>query len=305
MDRRQFLVRGAVGTAAALVGGNLGRLIASPLPDAQSQFDLVAVRGAEPDAMFDAAMSAYGGMAKFVHKGQRVLVKPNIGWDVDVARAGNTHPMLVKRIIEHCYNAGAKEVFVFDHTCDNWTKTYSNSGIERAVKDAGGKIVSGATEGYYQEISIPKGKRLTTAKVHEQLLQSDVFINVPILKHHSSARLTIGMKNHMGVVWDRGFWHKNDLHQCIADFATYRKPDLTIVDAYNVLKQNGPRGVSLADVALTKAQIISTDPVAADVAATKLFGLDIPDVAYLNLAAEAGVGRKNLESLNIKRIKLG
>ena len=60
-------------------------------------------------------------MKTFVAKGKRVLVKPNIGWDVVPENAGNTHPNLVKRIIEHCYNAGAKEVFVFDHTCDNWT----------------------------------------------------------------------------------------------------------------------------------------------------------------------------------------
>jgi uncharacterized protein (DUF362 family) len=239
-----------------------------------------------------------------VKKGQRVLVKPNIGWDVEPERAANTHPLLVRRVIEHCYNAGAKEVVVFDHTCDNWNRAYKDSGIEKAVADAGGKIVSGASEGNYQEVEVPRGKRLTKAKVHELLLQSDVFINVPVLKHHTSSKLTVGMKNLMGVVWDRGYWHENDLHQCIADFSSYRKPNLIIVDAYNVLKRNGPRGVSRADVVAMKAQIVSTDCVAADAAAAKLFGTEPADIPYINNAADLGLGKMNLEKVSIKRIKM-
>ena len=66
------------------------------------------------------------------------------------------------------------------------------------------KIVPANSESYYQEVAIPNGKKLTTAKVHEMVLDCDVFINVPILKHHSSTRITGALKNMMGVVWDRG-----------------------------------------------------------------------------------------------------
>ena len=152
------------------------------------------------------------------------------------------------RIVEHCLQAGAREVSVFDHTCDAWARSYRNSGIERAVKDAGGKVVSGASEGYYQKVDVPGARRLMDVKVHELVLGADVFINVPVLKHHSSTGLTIGMKNLMGTVWDRGYWHRNDLHQCIADFIALRRPALTVVDAFDVMKQNGPRGVSVDDV---------------------------------------------------------
>ncbi|MDD2337873.1 MAG: DUF362 domain-containing protein [Geobacteraceae bacterium] len=216
----------------------------------------------------------------------------------------DTHPKLVGRIIEHCFAAEAKEVTVFDHTCDNWRRCYTNSGIEEAVKKAGGKMVSADSEGYYQRVSLPMGKRLTETMVHEALLNADVFINVPVLKHHSSAMVTIGMKNLMGVVWDRGYWHRNDLHQCIADFASFRKPDLTVVDAYNVMKRNGPRGVSVNDVVAMKAQIVSKDPVAADSAAAKLFGVDPADIRHIQIAAEMNLGRMNLQDLSINRIKL-
>jgi uncharacterized protein (DUF362 family) len=165
-------------------------------------------------------------------------------------------------------------------------------------------MVSADSKGYYQSVSVPMGKRLTETLVHEALLNADVFINVPVLKHHSSAMVTIGMKNLMGVVWDRGYWHRNDLHQCIADFASFRKPDLTVVDAFNVMKQNGPRGVSVNDVVAMRAQIVSTDPVAADSAAAKMFGVEPADIRHIEIAADMNLGRMNLKDLSINRIKL-
>ena len=306
MDRRDFLkqaIGGGIVAGTAVILGDYSKLLAASQAS-HAAYDLVAVKGGEPEVMFDKAIASLGGMKKFVPRGGRVLVKPNIGWDVPPERAGNTHPKLVARIIEHCLNAGAKEVSVFDHTCDNWVRCYKNSGIEQAVKDAGGKIVSGDSEGYYQKVAVPNGKRLTEARVHELLLGVDVFINVPVLKHHSSSMLTIGMKNLMGVVWDREYWHRNDLHQCIADFASYRSPTLTVVDAFNVMKQNGPRGVSIGDVVPLKAQIVSTDFVAADAAAAKLFGIEPADIRHIQIAAEMRLGRIDLDALAIDRIKL-
>jgi len=302
MDRRKFLsdsITASIAGAAILTANNLESLAAK-----ESTPYLVAVKGGEPEQMFDKAIEAMGGMKKFVKKGQKVVVKPNIGWDVEPERAGNTHPMLVKRIIEHCFTAGASDVFVFDNPCDNMQKCYARSGTEKAVKDAGGKMVSGKSENYYKNITIKGTKKIKNAKVHELILNSDVFINVPVLKHHSSAKLTISMKNLMGIVWDRGYWHRTDLHQCIAEFATWKKPHLNIVDAYRILKRNGPRGVSKDDVILSKSLIMSTDMVAADAAATKIFGLEPKDIPYIRMAHDLKVGRMDLENLNIKRIKI-
>jgi uncharacterized protein (DUF362 family) len=305
MNRRDFLRNSAlaaftIGTSNIL--GNVSRFGKFANAGIASGYDMAAVKGGEANAMFDKAIEALGGMKSFVKKGQTVLVKPNIGWDVIPENAANTNPLLIKRIIEHCLNAGAKEVRVFDHTCDNWTACYKNSGIEAAVKSAGGKMVPANLESYYQEVQVKKGKNMHSAKVHEALLSSDVFINVPILKDHQGSRVSIAMKNLMGVVWDRGFWHRNDLHQCIADFATFRKPDLNIIDAYAVMKQNGPRGISKNDIVVMKSQIVSRDIVAADAAAVKLYGLDPEKVNYVKMANELGAGSMNLDKLNIKKI---
>ena len=305
MDRRDFLktaVTGSLAAGSATALGSYAKILNWNEPG--PAYDLVAVKGGEPDVMFDKAMESLGGMGTFVARGKTVLVKPNIGWDVEPEMGGNTNPALVHRIISHCFWAGASKVFVFDHSCDRGSKTYVSSGIERAAKAAGATVVSGASEGYYQEVKVPRGKVLTEAKVHELLLSADVFINVPILKDHASSKLTIGMKNLMGVVWDRGFWHRNDLHQCIADFASYRKPDLIVVDAYYVMKQNGPRGTSMADVVTMKSQLVSTDLVAADAAAAKLYGLEPDDIPHIRMADEMKLGRKDLSKLSINRIRL-
>jgi len=308
MKRRTFIKTsvgaGLAAGAAAMLGGT-GILSAWPASPGELPYDLVAVKGGEPDLMFDKAIESLGGMQTFVKKGQSVVVKPNIGWDVSPERAGNTNPLLVKRIVQQCIAAGASVVYVFDNTCDKWDQCYATSGIKQAVSDAGGKMVPGNQESYYQQVEIKQGKKLQSAKVHELILESDVFINVPVVKHHSSAGLTLAMKNLMGVVWDRMFWHRNDLQQCIADYATfYRKPALNVVDAYRIMLRNGPRGVSTADVSLQKQLLLSTDMVAIDAAAAKIFGKEPSDIAHIKIAEQMGVGRADLNTLSINRIIL-
>ena len=304
MDRRKFIKQG-IG-AGIIAGAGLSgfypaysyhrnKIRASP-------YDLVAVRGGEPDVMFDKGIEALGGMQAFVNKGQTVVVKPNIGWDALPERAVNTNPKLLARIITHCLDAGARDVYMFDHTCDNWNKCYLNSGLQEASRNAGAKVVAGNTESYYQEVTNTHATILKSVKIHELILEADVFINVPILKHHSSTRLTVGIKNLMGIVWDRRFWHNNNLQQCIGEFPLYRKPDLNVVDAYAILKRNGPRGVSRADVVELKSLIISPDIVAADAAGSKFFGEEPERIHYIRIAHDLKLGNMNLDELNIARL---
>ena len=80
MDRRNFIKK-SVG-AGFFIGSSVlatQKLLASEL--SLSPYDLVAVKGGEPDIMFDQAIAAMGGMNNYVKIGQTVVVKPNIGWD--------------------------------------------------------------------------------------------------------------------------------------------------------------------------------------------------------------------------------
>lgn len=311
MKRRDFFKSAAlVGIASFFKTNALGSVLApSKAIAVHSQPDLVAVMGGEPAVMLARALKELGGIGHFVKKGHKVVIKPNIGWDKSPELAANTNPELIGALVKLCKAAGASEVIVFDHTCQDWKKCYVNSGIEKAVLAAGGKMVPANDESYYTEVDFPRGVNLKSAKIHKSLLECDVWFNVPVLKHHGGAKNTISMKNLMGIVWDRGFFHNHDLHQCIADAATFhKKPALNIVDAYRIMKSNGPQGKSDTDVVKLKSLLVSSDYVAVDTAAMKLYSqvqpTDLKDVRYIALAEKNRVGTQDLEKLNVKRIKL-
>lgn len=309
-ERREFLKKSLV--AGVSVGGTLlwgtsDRLFANAA--ASETPDLVAVKNGEPDAMFRKAISMMGGMKKFVKKSQTVLVKPNIGFARKPDIGATTNPLLVKSIVAHCFGAGAKKVYVFDNVATSSygmaKKCYKESGIEEAAKSEGAIVAPGDSEKYYQKVTIPGAKALTSTEVHELVLEADVFINVPILKNHHYTYQSIGMKNLMGVVWDRMKYHYSDLEQSIADFCLFKKPDLNIVDAYRVIWRFGPQGGTPEDAALKKTLLISKDIVAVDAAASKVYGMEPEKVRYIRLGHELNIGNMNLNELNIQRHVMG
>ena len=291
MKRRDFLKTSVVaGVALSLNFEGLQAALSSNTVAVEQAPDLVAVMGGEPAVMLDKALEALGGIGKYIKK-------------------GNTNPELIKALVKKCFEAGAEKVTVFDHTCDNWQKCYETSGIAAAVKEAGGIIMPGNDEKYFKEVDIPDGVTLKKAKIHESLIEADAWINVPILKNHGGAKLSCAMKNMMGIVWDRRFFHQNDLQQCIADICTWKKkPVLNIVDAYRMMHQNGPQGKSAADVATLKSMIVSPNIVAVDTAALALFNqvkkLDMAAVGHLSKGEALKLGSTDLKKINIKRIKI-
>lgn len=307
LDRRNFLKKGiTLGAAFSLtdLSGLFSANAADAAPATGGTPHLVAVRNGSRIKMLDAAINALGGMKAFVKPGQTVVIKPNIGWDVVPELAANTHPDIVRRLVELCQEAGAKEISVFDNCCDNWRRVYTSSGIEKALEGTSAKLVNGTDESMYRAVSIPNATKIKEAKVHSLVLDSDVYINAPVLKHHSGATMTCCMKNAMGVVWDRRFWHKNDLHQCIAEFQLFKKPALNVIDAYNPMVRNGPRGTGAGDLVEMQCLIASPDPVAADAAAAKLLGHQPADIRYIPIAAGLGLGSMDLDKLNIQRLQL-
>ncbi len=309
ITRKEFLqTLAAAGTAAAFSSVGAVDLMAQSAAS-NGAYNLVAVMGGEPDAMFNMAIEQMGGMKRFVKPGMKVTIKPNIGWDKAPELSANTNPILVSAIIKACWAAGAKEITVFDHTCDEWRRCYQSSGIEEAAKKLGAKVVPGNEPEYYREIQLPRAKNMKSAMVHQAILDSDVWINCPVMKNHSGARMTLCMKNHMGLVLDRRYMHTHDLQQCIADICTLKPAAvLNIVDAYRAMLTNGPRGRSENDVVNPKALIMGTDIVAVDTLATKFFGqyinMPLNEVGHLANGEALGLGTMNPDPASIKRINL-
>ncbi len=304
ITRREFLsnmaglglMMGGVMLPAGDVLGRVGNMLAtSTLPD------LVVAQGQKnPEHSVHAAIKAIGGMSRFVKEGDMVVLKPNIGFSCSPEMAATTNPVVVSTLIKLCYEAKAKNVIVFDHTCDYWEICFKRTGIKKATISAGGKIFSAHRKGLYRKIPIPAGKALKETLVVKQLLDADVIINIPIAKHHGAAGLTLGMKNLMGAVWDRGIFHVKDLHQCITDLSTVIKPHLTVLDATRALFNNGPRGPG--DVKHIGKIIAGVDPVAVDAYGCSLFGKEPHQIGHINIAHKMGLGEIDLSKLRIKTV---
>ncbi|MDR1165285.1 MAG: DUF362 domain-containing protein [Deltaproteobacteria bacterium] len=302
MKRRDFL-KGCAGGALALgLGspfGNIGAALAqeAPFPD------LVAARGENLPRMFDAALTALGGLSRFIQKGQTVLVKPNMGWAVTPDKAANTNPELLSHIVKNALNVGASRVYVFDNTCDNWASSYRDSGLEAAAKDAGATVAPAHDSGSFQEVVNPGALYLKEVELHELYLEADVIINVPVLKHHGGAKMTAAMKNLMGVVWSRGSLHWSGLDESVPELLLYKKPTLNVVDAMRVMLTGGPRGRGDSQYLACRTLIASADAVACDSACAAIMAsAGIAQPGYVFNASQRGLGVSDLATLNVQRL---
>jgi uncharacterized protein (DUF362 family) len=263
---------------------------------------LAVARGADPRAITRAAVAAIGGMARFVRAGDDVIIKPNMCVDYQTPEyAATTNPEVVAALVELCLAAGADRVRVMDTPFAGAAQVaYARSGIGPAVEAAGG-VMELMNPAKYREATIPEGRDLRKCSVYQDVLAADVVIDVPIAKHHSMARLTLGSKNLLGIIENPGLIHAN-MGQRVADLVSLVRPDLTVVDAFRILMDNGPSGGNLADVRQASTVIASHDIVAADAYAATLFGLTGRDIAYIRAAADMGLGTLDLSSIDIQEL---
>ncbi len=246
------------------------------------------------------AVEILGSMKSFISKGDRVLLKPNISWDRRPEQAANSNPDVVNEVVKMCFEAGAGTVQVLDRTCNNAKRCYDRSGVAAAARQAGADV-SFVSESRFKETPIPDGKALKSWPVYRDALKADKLINLPVLKHHSMAVLSMGVKNMMGLLGgDRGKIHR-DFPEKIADINTILVPSLTILDATRVLFRNGPQGGSLDDVRVLDTMLASTDIVAVDAVGTTSMGMKPEDFPYLIRTSERGLGEYDLEKIRTER----
>jgi len=241
------------------------------------------------------ALDAVGGIKRFISPGERVTVKPNVGWDRNPQQAANTNPYLVGEMVRLCLEAGAAEVIVTDNTCNDARRTFIRSGIKEEAEKAGAKVILPEEE--YFAMTNLNGELLTTWPVLKYFVETDKFINMPIVKQHSLSSCTIAMKNLYGILGGR----RNQLHQkidrSIVDLAAFVRPTLTVVDATRVLMRGGPQGGSLGDVKKADTVICTTDQVAADARACEFLGLRAENVSHIVLADKSGLGKMDFRAI--------
>jgi len=265
---------------------------------------LAAVRGEKIEEMVRQGLKALGGMERFMKPGADVIIKPNICVAYNTYEyASTTNPWVVGALVKLCIESGAKRVRVMDFPFGGTPdQAYRNSGIQEQVEAAGGsmEIMSGLK---YVKKAIDGAVSLKQVEVYQDVLTTDLLINVPIAKNHSMARLTLGLKNLMGTILDREAIHPS-FEKNLSDLATLVKPQLTVIDGIRTLMANGPTGGSLDDVKLQNTLIFSPDIVAADSYATRLFGKTADYLPYLGAAEKRGLGKADLSGLKIEEINV-
>lgn len=300
MNRRDFIKLTAIAGIGLSIPRNFDSFIAPA--EAAEKIDLAVAHGVSPSTITRAAIDAMGGMKKFVSKGDIVVVKPNIAWDRTPEQAGNTNPEVVGVVVQMCYEAGAKKVKVFDRPVNDPRRCYVQSGIADAAKAAGADV-SYIDERKFKEMNI-KGEALKSWPLYTEVFEADKVINIPIAKHHGLAKLTMSMKNWMGVMGGSRRTIHQRLDESLVDLSMAIKPTLTILDAVRILTANGPQGGSLSDVKKMDTVIVGVDQVAVDSFGATLFGMKGSDLEYVKIADNMGLGKMDISKLNIKRINV-
>ncbi len=311
-SRRNFIAKLLGLGGAALGAGSAGHALwsrittGSSVPSAhaapQAAVRNVWVEGKDPYKATVAAIEKLGGIGRFVKKGQRVALLPNVGWARTMEQCANTHPEVLRAVIEQCDAAGAKSITAFCNPCNDIRVCLDKSGIGEMVEDSPARFEVINPKGWRARQAVTGCTHLKSADVYRLVDDSDVVINVPVAKHHGGAQLTMCCKNLMGLVKDRGFMHQK-LHDAIADLTMMVPHALCILDASRILLRHGPTGGSLKDVRWENTVIAGVNPAEVDALATSLFAQKPADIGYLHILGDRGYAELDPAKIPVSRIK--
>jgi len=311
LNRRQFIGTGAKIGAAAILGkdafsGLAGNLAAAPLRPA---VDIAVAQGADYAATTAKALEVLGGIGRFVKKGAKVALLPN----VQSRHPGTfTKPEILRTVIQMSKKAGAAEIACLSSlTQQHWDGT----GLSKVLADEGVALkLIPAEDAHYKAVSIPEGKGIQEARIIAAFFDYDVFINMPITKDHAGNKFTGTMKNLMGLnsrAANRAFHKPNwktdladieHLETCIVDLNFAAAPTLNIVDATEIIKTNGPMGPGEL---LKPGKIVAgVDRVAVDAYCAGILGFKPEEVIAIRKAAERKLGEIDLSKVRVEEVKI-
>ncbi len=303
ISRRDFIKAGLGVAAASMLPKSLfGQETAAATGPA------IGVARGDKSKLVKAAIDLVGGIGRYVREGDRVCIKPNISFAANVECGATTSVGVTKQLVELCLEAGAAKVIVLDHTIADAGLCVEKSGMQGAVVDPDRvSLVTLDQERFFAEVPVPNGTELGTIKVAKAVLSADKLISLPTAKSHSATGVSLGIKNLMGLIWDRGYLHRKDLNKAIAELATVIKPDLTVVDATRALTSGGPGGPGKT-VELNTV-VAGTDVVAVDsyaVGLTPWYNKSFTgkSVKYIAAAAEMGLGEIDTAKMAVREVQV-
>jgi uncharacterized protein (DUF362 family) len=309
LTRRKFLKKSAAAGVAIGCGALLPPWLWAAEEEATVLPAIAQVKGPTAEAVRE-AVDLLGGMKAFVDEGQRVLLKPNASFSAPPEWGATTSSQVLRAVAELCLEAGAEGVVVFDHPLSSPKLCLEQTGFEGALADLDPvKLILATRRQYFEPLDVAGGRALQQIEVAKEALRADVIINLPVAKSHSATGVSFGMKNLMGLIWDRSYFHRaTELHRAIAELSTVVRPDLIIVDATRALVTGGPGGPG--KVLELDTIVAGTDPVAVDAHVVRMApwlnrSMTADQVAHIAAAHSIGLGRMDEEEIQLREIDLG
>ncbi|MGC8988572.1 MAG: DUF362 domain-containing protein [Verrucomicrobiia bacterium] len=308
-SRREFLTHSAAAAGAFAFGVQPGSQLQAAEASGPADMAIAKWQGTgTPDEkqfkelsrkLTERAIDAIGGIKRFVSRGAVVWIKPNIAFERKPEFAATTNPDVVATLVRLCLDAGAKTVRVGDNPVHDTRRTYPASGIAEAVEKIGAEVVY-LDRARTREMKVD-GERLKMHPVFPEMVECDLMINVPIVKHHGLARATMCMKNYMGVVENRRVFHQ-DIATCVADITRFMKPRICVLDATRVLLRNGPTGGKIEDVDVQMQVAAGIDPVALDAWGAERLGVKPNEIGTITKGQEFGLGKMDYRTLSLREV---
>jgi uncharacterized protein (DUF362 family) len=230
-------------------------------------------------------------------KGKKVLLKPNTGFKGPPKTGLCTHPEVIRGLIKFFQEQDASRIYVGDSSIfgvDGW-EALESAGIKIVCKETGAVCVN-LDDFPSIEKKIPEGVVVDKLKFSSLVFEVDLIVSVPVIKTHMYTGATLSVKNMKGCLHKR---EKTKLHRIfkeppdrtkgltldygISDLASILMPHYAVIDGIVCMEGFGPSEGTQKRLDLV---LSSKDPVAADLIAVKLMGMDWGDISHLSIVQE-------------------
>jgi len=259
-----------------------------------SKIKVAIVKGTEPKQMIHRALEMIDAQ-KIVSPKDKVLVKPNCVVPKKPSTGITTDSRIVEAIIEFLKSKGLKDIAIGEGGNRNTDRAFDVTGMRDVALRHDLKLINfNNDEGV--EVEIPSAKALHRVSISKTVLGSTCIVNVPKLKIHHMAQVTLSIKNLMGVIVDdRGAIMHRQIDEKLVDLASFVKPKLNVIDGIVGSEMDEVQGEPI----LMGLVIAGTDMVATDAVGCAVMGVDPGTVRHLRLAEERGLGVANLDEITI------
>ncbi len=252
------------------------------------------VKGEKPSEIVGKALKLieYERLIKLEDK---VLIKPNYVTAKPPGTGITTDSEIVENIIKLVKEFGIKEIVVGEGGAGDTEKAFDVVGIREVAARQKVNLVN-LNKDERINVKIPNGKFLKEVGIAKTALNATCIINVPKLKVHHMALVTLSMKNLMGFILPKSIMHEN-INEKIVELASL------FVDKVKINLVDGLVGSEIDEVngnpVKVNVVVAGKDMVATDAVSTAIMGINPEKVEYLKLAEKRGLGIAALSNIMV------